>query len=112
MSTVRKQVEITVNLPNDPASMGQLMATAGSCGAEVLAACSYYSYDGAVVMLVVASRPVVPGIVWTLFFVGVLIFSGSLYLLAATNLRWLGAITPIGGLCLLAGWLLLAIRPM
>ena len=52
MSTVKRQVEITVNLSNEPALMGRLMATAGSCGAEVLAACSYYSYDGAVVMLV------------------------------------------------------------
>jgi hypothetical protein len=52
MATVKRQVEITVNLSNEPALMGRLMATAGSCGAEVLAACSYYSYDGAVVMLV------------------------------------------------------------
>ena len=52
MSTVTRQIEITVNLSNEPALMGRLMATAGSCGAEVLAACSYYSYDGAVVMLV------------------------------------------------------------
>ncbi|MBI1317976.1 MAG: DUF423 domain-containing protein [Candidatus Hydrogenedens sp.] len=39
--------------------------------------------------------------------VGVLIFSGSLYLLALTDTRWLGAITPIGGVAFLAGWLLL-----
>ena len=43
-----------------------------------------------------------------LFIIGTLIFSGSLYLLSVTGLRWLGAITPIGGLALLAGWLLLA----
>lgn len=42
---------------------------------------------------------------------GVAIFSGSLYLLALTNVRWLGAITPIGGLCFLAGWAWLAIAP-
>jgi uncharacterized membrane protein YgdD (TMEM256/DUF423 family) len=39
---------------------------------------------------------------------GILIFSGSLYLLAVTGVRTLGAITPIGGLCFIAGWLLLA----
>jgi uncharacterized membrane protein YgdD (TMEM256/DUF423 family) len=39
-----------------------------------------------------------------LFIFGVLIFSGSLYLLAITGDRWLGTITPIGGLCLLGGW--------
>ena len=42
---------------------------------------------------------------------GVAIFSGSLYLLAMTNVRWLGAITPIGGLCFLAGWAWLVIAP-
>ena len=38
------------------------------------------------------------------FIVGTAIFSGSLYLLAASGVRVLGAITPIGGLCLIAGW--------
>ncbi len=40
--------------------------------------------------------------------VGILIFSGSLYILVVGGVRWMGAITPIGGLCLIAGWLLLA----
>jgi len=39
---------------------------------------------------------------------GILIFSGSLYLLAVTGVRALGAITPIGGLCFIVAWLLLA----
>ena len=39
-----------------------------------------------------------------LFVVGIVIFSGSLYLLSVTGLRWLGAITPIGGIALIAGW--------
>jgi uncharacterized membrane protein YgdD (TMEM256/DUF423 family) len=43
-----------------------------------------------------------------LFVVGILIFSGSLYTLALTGIRWLGAITPLGGLAFLAGWLCLA----
>ena len=42
-----------------------------------------------------------------LFAAGIVIFSGSLYALALTGTRWLGAITPIGGLLLLAGWLTL-----
>ncbi|MEY2497206.1 MAG: hypothetical protein QOD12_762 [Verrucomicrobiota bacterium] len=42
---------------------------------------------------------------------GILFFSGSLYLMALTNVRWLGAITPIGGLCFLAGWAWLVISP-
>jgi uncharacterized membrane protein YgdD (TMEM256/DUF423 family) len=39
-----------------------------------------------------------------LFIAGIILFSGSLYVLAFTGLRWLGAITPLGGLCFLAGW--------
>ena len=39
-----------------------------------------------------------------LFVVGILVFSGSLYLLSLTGVRWLGAITPLGGLALIAGW--------
>jgi uncharacterized membrane protein YgdD (TMEM256/DUF423 family) len=42
---------------------------------------------------------------------GILLFSGSLYLMALTNTRWLGAITPLGGLCFLAGWAWLIIAP-
>jgi len=39
-----------------------------------------------------------------LLIVGILLFSGSLYVLALTNITILGAITPIGGLCFIAGW--------
>jgi len=42
---------------------------------------------------------------------GILFFSGSLYAMALTQVRWLGAITPIGGLCFLAGWAWLIISP-
>jgi uncharacterized membrane protein YgdD (TMEM256/DUF423 family) len=42
------------------------------------------------------------------FVAGTVLFSGSLYLLALTETRWLGAITPVGGLAFLAGWLCLA----
>ncbi len=44
-----------------------------------------------------------------LFLLGSLIFSGSLYVLAVTGLRWLGAITPIGGVLMIAGWVALAV---
>lgn len=43
-----------------------------------------------------------------LFFLGILVFSGSLYLLSITGVRWLGAVTPIGGLAFIAGWACLA----
>lgn len=38
---------------------------------------------------------------------GILLFSGSLYMLAITGIRWIGAITPIGGVSFIAGWILL-----
>ncbi|MBN8824397.1 MULTISPECIES: DUF423 domain-containing protein [unclassified Spirosoma] len=41
------------------------------------------------------------------FLGGVLIFSGSLYILCFTGITWLGAITPLGGLAMIAGWALL-----
>ena len=43
-----------------------------------------------------------------LFVAGTVLFSGSLYALALTGVRWLGAITPLGGAAFLAGWLCLA----
>lgn len=44
-----------------------------------------------------------------LFTAGIALFAGSLYLLAITGLRWLGMITPLGGICFLLGWALLAV---
>jgi len=41
-----------------------------------------------------------------LFLAGIVIFSGSLYALALSGVSWLGAITPIGGVCFLTGWAL------
>jgi uncharacterized membrane protein YgdD (TMEM256/DUF423 family) len=42
-----------------------------------------------------------------LFCLGVMLFCGSLYGLALSGIRWLGAVTPLGGLAFIAGWLLL-----
>jgi uncharacterized membrane protein YgdD (TMEM256/DUF423 family) len=39
-----------------------------------------------------------------LFLIGIAVFSGSLYLLAITGIKWLGAVTPLGGLAFIAGW--------
>ena len=43
-----------------------------------------------------------------LFLLGIVLFSGSLYVLALSGIRWLGAITPLGGVAFLAAWALLA----
>ncbi|MDQ3136066.1 MAG: DUF423 domain-containing protein [Gemmatimonadota bacterium] len=54
-----------------------------------------------------------PGVLPTaagwLFVAGTVLFSGSLYTLALSGIRWLGAITPLGGVAFLAGWLCLAL---
>ncbi|MSQ27387.1 MAG: DUF423 domain-containing protein [Dehalococcoidia bacterium] len=44
-----------------------------------------------------------------LFVVGIVLFSGSLYLLAISGVTWLGAITPLGGVCFLVAWALLLV---
>ena len=41
------------------------------------------------------------------FIIGILLFSGSLFILSLTGMKWLGAITPIGGVMFIAGWFLL-----
>lgn len=43
---------------------------------------------------------------------GIVLFSGSLYLLAVTGMRWLGAITPLGGVCFIAAWVMFAVAVM
>jgi uncharacterized membrane protein YgdD (TMEM256/DUF423 family) len=45
---------------------------------------------------------------WATMLLGVLLFSGSLYLIVLTGARWLGPITPLGGLVMMLSWLLLA----
>lgn len=44
-----------------------------------------------------------------LFVIGIVLFSGSLYVLAATGTRWWGAVTPFGGVAFLAGWVCLGV---
>lgn len=70
-----------------------------------------YHLAHAIALLTLALHGVQNRGAYYLLVAGVVIFSGSLYLLAFTNLRWLGAITPIGGVCFLAGWAWLLISP-
>jgi len=64
----------------------------------------FYQFIHAIALLVLALYGTINrGACWLLL-AGILLFSGSLYVLALTNLRWLGPVTPIGGLCFLAGW--------
>jgi uncharacterized membrane protein YgdD (TMEM256/DUF423 family) len=70
-----------------------------------------YHFIHAIALLVLATLPATARAASGLFVAGIVIFSGSLYVLALTNIRWLGAITPLGGLCFLAGWLTLLFWP-
>jgi uncharacterized membrane protein YgdD (TMEM256/DUF423 family) len=107
------------------ALLGALAVGAGAFGAHALKdrvaadlaatyelAVRYQMYHALALLAVGILSTRFPG--WTvhlagwLFLGGTLIFSGTLYVLVLTGLRWLGAITPIGGTALLLGWLLLA----
>ncbi|HEX3628419.1 MAG TPA: DUF423 domain-containing protein [Verrucomicrobiae bacterium] len=72
---------------------------------------AFYHFIHAVMLFVVAGRKPFQAGPWWCFLAGIFFFSGSLYLLAATNVLWLGAVTPIGGVCFLAGWAWLFFKP-
>lgn len=71
----------------------------------------FYHFIHAVMLYLLAASPSFRKGAWWGFLIGILIFSGTLYALCLTNLRWLGAITPVGGVSFMAGWLLLAVKP-
>jgi len=66
---------------------------------------TFYLLTHAVAVGAVPARSVWPVRLWTL---GALVFAGTLYAMAAGGPRWLGAITPLGGSLLIAGWVALA----
>jgi uncharacterized membrane protein YgdD (TMEM256/DUF423 family) len=73
----------------------------------------YQMYHALALLAVAMAAGRWPGGGWTvagwLFTAGIVVFSGSLYVLAFSGVRWLGAITPLGGLCFLGGWIALAL---
>ena len=70
-----------------------------------------YHFIHALMLYVLAGRTGRPSGAWWCFLAGIILFSGSLYLLALTNVRWLGAVTPFGGASFIAGWLWLVVCP-
>ena len=70
-----------------------------------------YHFVHALMLFMLAGRQPLSRGPWWSFLVGILFFSGSLYLLALTNMRWFGAVTPIGGLGFMVGWVWLVVRP-
>ena len=63
---------------------------------------------GLILLSLICERQALPKMTGPCLLIGTLLFSGSLYGLALDGPRWLGPITPLGGLCLIAGWALLA----
>jgi uncharacterized membrane protein YgdD (TMEM256/DUF423 family) len=71
-----------------------------------------YHFIHALGLLIVSMMPRPAGINWPawLLLAGIVLFSGSLYVLAVTGIRALGAVTPFGGVAFIAGWIALAIQ--
>ena len=75
----------------------------------------FYHAVGLILLGLIALQiPITPYLRWSgwLMLVGIILFSGSLYTLSITNIRWLGMITPFGGLAFIIAWLLLTIGIM
>ncbi len=70
-----------------------------------------YQFIHSIALLVIAVSGIGPRVTSWLFGGGILLFSGSVYLLCLTNVGWFGAITPFGGLLFMAGWLCLVLKP-
>lgn len=102
--------------------LGALAVVLGAFGAHALAALLertgrtgtwetatlYHLVHAAVLTGLAAFRPWARArAAWLCLCAGLLIFSGSLYLLCLSGITWLGAITPIGGLLMIVGWLLI-----
>jgi uncharacterized membrane protein YgdD (TMEM256/DUF423 family) len=68
----------------------------------------FYHFLHAVMLFVLGRHSPARRGPWVCFLAGIVLFSGSLYLLAVTGARWLGAVTPLGGVSFIAGWVWLA----
>jgi uncharacterized membrane protein YgdD (TMEM256/DUF423 family) len=71
----------------------------------------FYHFIHAVMLFVLASRTPLPRLPWFSFLIGIILFSGSLYLYAVTGTKWLVALTPFGGASFMVGWICLLICP-
>ncbi len=112
------------------AALAGIAVAAGAFGAHALrarlspgdlaifeTAVRYQMYHALALLAVAWASTLVPDVAFVrwaglCFIAGVLIFSGSLYLLVLTDTRWLGAITPIGGVALIGGWICLALAAL
>ncbi len=75
---------------------------------ETWSTAAHYHLAHALGLMLIAAHPRRPRLAARLLVAGIVLFSGSLYLLVLTNTPVLGAITPLGGLCFIGGWAALA----
>ena len=78
-----------------------------------------YQMYHALALLIVAAFSAIPQfstrwlkLAASAFILGIVLFSGSLYLLALSGIKWLGAVTPLGGVAFILGWLILIIAAL
>ena len=96
-----------------------LEATLGAPQLALFETAARYQMYHALALLIVGVLAILPqfsrrllGYAALAFTVGILLFSGSLYLLALSGIRWLGAVTPLGGISFLLGWLALIVAAL
>lgn len=90
-----------------------LDATEAAYRLDVWKTATFYHLTHTLVLLILAfafPEPKQARAAWWSFVAGIVIFSGTLYVLCLSGMKWLGAITPIGGVLLMLGWLLLALQ--
>jgi uncharacterized membrane protein YgdD (TMEM256/DUF423 family) len=71
----------------------------------------FYHFIHAVMLFILATRKPLRRLSWFAFLIGIILFSGSLYLYAVTSVKWLVALTPFGGVSFMVGWICLIICP-
>ncbi|HEY9120999.1 MAG TPA: DUF423 domain-containing protein [Marinobacter sp.] len=92
-----------------------LRGALGDRGLEVFQTAVTYQVYHSLALILVSILPMAGlsrqllGIAAGFFVAGILLFSGSLYLLVLTDIRWVGPVTPVGGISFMVGWILLTI---
>ena len=92
-----------------------LRGVLGERGLEVFQTAVTYQVYHSLALILVSMLPMAGlsrhllGIAAGFFVAGILLFSGSLYLLVLTDIRWVGPVTPVGGISFMVGWILVAI---
>lgn len=71
----------------------------------------YHLLHAVVMLWIAGAKEQANRVAWWLMLGGILLFSGSLYPLSTLGWKWLGPVTPLGGLLLIGGWMALAARP-